>query len=354
MKIRAAILIIFAVLVGTLLGYFCAYTETYSVYALENTAEEGSEDDSNEEGDEVELPCIHAWDGGRTEVAAKCTSSGMKVFTCIHCGETQEETIPATGHNYEITVLKQATCSETGRKRYYCLNCGNEYDEVIPATSHNYKKTAVTGDPNYCVDWKYECQDCGEFYYELTGTEERAVHEISNASAFLDISPGCTTVGMRVGTCSVCGETGSVAVMPLGHEWIVESQTYDAETDKTTVYYFCSRCGENKAEEITAEEGGQSGIWVGLNGILNHVAEYYQNSIYGPYRDLMLMLFGIFAGVWGIPVGISYIIARKQDDKEKAKKMLVNFVVGIVVSFCLLVAAPFLVNVFMQIILSLT
>ena len=34
--------------------------------------------------------------------------------------------------------------------------------------------------------------------------------------------------------------------------------------------------------------------------------------------------------------------------------MLVNFVVGIVVSFCLLVAAPFLVNLFMQVILSLT
>ena len=67
----------------------------------------------------------------------------------------------------------------------------------------------------------------------------------------------------------------------------------------------------------------------------------------------MLMLFGILAGIWSIPIGVSYIIARKQDDKERARKMLVNFVVGIVIIFAILVAAPFIVSIFMQLILAL-
>ena len=141
----------------------------------------------------------------------------------------------------------------------------------------------------------------------------------------------------------------------LDHDWVVADQTFDEASNTTTVRYECSRCASTKSEQVKAESGGGGiGVSVDLSEILNRVAEYYQESIYGPYQSLLLMLFGIFAAIWGIPVGVSYIIARKQDDKEKAKKMLVNFVVGIVVSFCLLVAAPFLVNVFMQIILSLT
>ena len=141
----------------------------------------------------------------------------------------------------------------------------------------------------------------------------------------------------------------------LDHDWVVVDQIFDEVSNTTTVQYRCSRCTSTKSEQVKAEtDGGGIGVSVDLSEILNRVAEYYQESIYGPYQSLLLMLFGIFAAIWGIPVGVSYIIARKQDDKEKAKKMLVNFVVGIVVSFCLLVAAPFLENVFMQVILSLT
>lgn len=302
---------------------------------------------------EGEPPCPHAWDSGSTEKAPDCTHSGSKVLTCILCGEKITEPIQPLGHNYETAVIKEATCTETGKIRNYCLRCGTAYEEVVPATEHNYFKVEVDGNDYYCHDWKYECQDCGAFYYETTETEERTTHDVSNATALLETEPSCSSSGVRLGKCAACGEYGIMEIPALGHDWIVESQTYDAESGMTTVYYFCSRCNEIKTEQIEGEEGSL-GVSVDLSEILNRVAEYYQESIYGPYQSLLLMIFGIFAGIWGIPVGISYIIARKQDDKEKAKKMLVNFVLGIVVSFCLLVAAPFLVNVFMQIILSLT
>ena len=304
---------------------------------------------------EGEPPCPHAWDSGSTEKAPDCTHSGNKVLTCILCGEKITEPIQPLGHNYETAVIKEATCTETGKIRNYCLRCGTAYEEVVPATEHNYFKVEVDGNDYYCHDWKYECQDCDAFYYESTGTEERTTHDLSNATSTISQAPTCTASGIRAGTCALCGEEGSMEIPALDHDWVVVDQNFDEASNTTTVRYECSRCTSTKSEQVKAEtDGGGIGVSVDLSEILNRVAEYYQESIYGPYQSLLLMLFGIFAAIWGIPVGVSYIIARKQDDKEKAKKMLVNFVVGIVVSFCLLVAAPFLVNVFMQVILSLT
>mgnify|MGYP001852111418 FL=1 len=304
---------------------------------------------------EGEPPCPHAWDSGSTEKAPDCTHSGSKVLTCILCGEKITEPIQPLGHNYETAVIKEATCTETGKIRNYCLRCGTAYEEVVPATEHNYFKVEVDGNDYYCHDWKYECQDCDAFYYESTGTEERTTHDLSNATSTISQAPTCTASGIRAGTCALCGEEGSMEIPALDHDWVVVDQNFDEASNTTTVRYECSRCTSTKSEQVKAEtDGGGIGVSVDLSEILNRVAEYYQESIYGPYQSLLLMLFGIFAAIWGIPVGVSYIIARKQDDKEKAKKMLVNFVVGIVVSFCLLVAAPFLVNVFMQVILSLT
>ena len=304
---------------------------------------------------EGEPPCPHAWDSGSTEKAPDCTHSGSKVLTCILCGEKITEPIQPLGHNYETAVIKEATCTETGKTRNYCLRCGTAYEEVVPATEHNYFKVEVDGNDYYCHDWKYECQDCGAIYYESTETEERTTHDLSNATSTISQAPTCTASGIRAGTCALCGEEGSMEIPALDHDWVVVDQNFDEASNTTTVRYECSRCTSTKSEQVKAEtDGGGIGVSVDLSEILNRVAEYYQESIYGPYQSLLLMLFGIFAAIWGIPVGVSYIIARKQDDKEKAKKMLVNFVVGIVVSFCLLVAAPFLVNVFMQVILSLT
>ena len=43
-------------------------------------------------------------------------------------------------------------------------------------------------------------------------------------------------------------------------------------------------------------------------------------------------------------MGIAIIIANKNEDKVKAKKMLVNYGIGLVVIFAILVAVPYLVQ----------
>lgn len=54
----------------------------------------------------------------------------------------------------------------------------------------------------------------------------------------------------------------------------------------------------------------------------------------------MIYVFLATAGVWSIGMGIAMIIAKKNEEKEKAKKMLVNYCIGLVVIFVILVALP--------------
>ncbi len=54
--------------------------------------------------------------------------------------------------------------------------------------------------------------------------------------------------------------------------------------------------------------------------------------------------FSYTAGVWSIVMGIFFAIAQKNEDKEKARKMIKNYVIGLVVIFAILVACPYLVK----------
>ena len=51
------------------------------------------------------------------------------------------------------------------------------------------------------------------------------------------------------------------------------------------------------------------------------------------------------AGVWSIVMGVFFVIAQKNEDKEKARKMIKNYVIGLVVIFAILVACPYLVKI---------
>lgn len=50
----------------------------------------------------------------------------------------------------------------------------------------------------------------------------------------------------------------------------------------------------------------------------------------------MMWVFLGTAGVWSIFMGISVIIARKNEEKEKAKRMLVAYGIGMVFIFAIL------------------
>lgn len=79
----------------------------------------------------IEEPaCEHSWDKGQ-KTDATCTEDGQIVYTCILCGETRVDVIPAKGHDIK--------CSNTGWEEidndyhghtHACSRCGVKADEV--------------------------------------------------------------------------------------------------------------------------------------------------------------------------------------------------------------------------------
>ena len=57
----------------------------------------------------------------------------------------------------------------------------------------------------------------------------------------------------------------------------------------------------------------------------------------------MVYVFLATSGVWSVAMGVAIIMAQKNEE-AKAKKMLINYAIGMVAVFVILVAAPFLVK----------
>ncbi|HCX44725.1 MAG TPA: hypothetical protein DHN18_08830 [Oscillibacter sp.] len=116
----------------------------------------------------------HAFGDWEETTPATCTKDGVKTRTCA-CGETETQTIPATGHSFgEWTVTTPATCTKDGVETRSCA-CGETETRAIPATGHSFGEWTVTTPAT------------------------------------------CTTDGVESRTCSACGETETRAIPATGH-----------------------------------------------------------------------------------------------------------------------------------------
>jgi rubredoxin len=65
-------------------------------------------------------------------VKPSCTKSGRVTFLCKNCGYTyMENTAPATGHQYELSAMQEATTGWDGYKVYQCEKCKHSYTNKI-------------------------------------------------------------------------------------------------------------------------------------------------------------------------------------------------------------------------------
>ena len=93
--------------------------------------------------------------------------------------------------------------------------------------------------------------------------------------------------------------------------------------------YQCSVCQDTYVEEIKNE----------YQKVGNYI-EY----IFNEYQPYMVWIFIATSGIWSLAIGIAFIIAQKNEEKEKAKKMLINYLIGLIVIFSILVACPYLIR----------
>ena len=138
--------------------------------------------------DRADIICTahtHAFGDWEETTPATCTKDGVKTRTCA-CGETETQTIPATGHSFgEWTVTTPATCTADGVETRTCA-CGETETRTIPATGHTFGEWTVTT-PATCTADGVETRSCacGE-------TETRAIPATGHVDADND------------GKCDVC------------------------------------------------------------------------------------------------------------------------------------------------------
>ena len=218
-------------------------------------------------------------------VPPTCSEQGYTEYKCSQCGESKKDDYTeANGHSYQMTT-KPATCTEMGETVYTCEVCGFEYKEEGEYPSGHSYTTSITK------------------------------------------SPTCTEEGQRHYRCDKCGYEYTASIPATGHDYrITDEQNEDGSTKRV---YTCANCGDTYTQDL----GNQTEM------VTNYVEYLFEQ--YSPY---MIWVFLATAGVWSIFMGIMIIIAHKHEEKEKAKKMLVNYLVGLVIIFGILVAAPYLVR----------
>ena len=218
-------------------------------------------------------------------VAPTCTEEGYRGKKCRRCEDcVKTEILKAVGHKFTDSYFI-ATCEDEGYTLHTCLSCGNEYkDNIVPATGHDYETEVVR-------------------------------------------EPHCETEGERKFHCTKCEKEYYSDIPATGHNYeLTGTEEVNGENIRT---YVCTNCGA-----ITTQNMGEQ---------YEQVSSYI-GYLFGQYQPYMWWVLLATAGVWSIVMGVFFAIAQKNEDKEKARKMIKNYVIGLVVIFAILVACPYLVK----------
>ena len=257
-------------------------------------------------------------------VSATCTEKGGTVYTCTRCGTSYSggQTEPL-GHVY-VTETVAATCEEGGYTKHTCSRCGNSYtDNQSQPLGHNLIMTTKEATCTEFGMTVYICQVCGYEHIEENGAYPSG-HNYSN---FVIKAAACTEDGERRYVCDKCGDEYSEVISATGHIYAITDSS--SENGKTTRVYTCTACGDSYTQEL----GDQ----------YDEVTSYIED-LFEQYRPYMIWVFLATAAVWSIVMGVFFAIAHKNEDKAKAKKMLVNYFIGLIVIFAILVACPYLIR----------
>ena len=308
-----------------------------------------------------QIPALgHSFSVFVSSTSGNCTEAGTTVYKCSRCNQTRTTAGTPLGHNYSSTV-HAATCTGKGYTEHVCSRCKDSYkDKETAPLGHAYTTEIVEAtctEGGYTV---YKCMRCEDSY------ESDFVEAFGHEFKEQETQPTCTEAGGSYHICTVCGyEYQSDIILPSGHSYESEVIRTATCTEDGERHYHCTKCGneytkiipafghtyeiidEQKDEEKTLRTYicttcGES-YTEDLGNQYEKVTSYieYLFNLYSPY---MIWVFLGTSGGWSVAMGVAMIIARKNEEKEKAKRMLVNYGIGLIVIFSILVACPYLVR----------
>ena len=199
----------------------------------------------------------------KTVTDATCTEDGKIVYTCA-CGDSYEEVIKATGHQYGEPMTENATCEDAGSITRTCEICGHKDVTEIPATGHAYKQTAIkeaTCEQEGSVT--YTCENCNDSYTETLPQKDHEYYELSRQDAT------CTKDGKVIKVCDYCGDTLRETIPATGHdegEWVTTKEPeLGVNGEKSRK---CTKCGyilETRPLDMLLTDGTDSVYYVTLD-----------------------------------------------------------------------------------------
>ena len=106
----------------------------------------------------------HTWDEGRVTKPASETEEGIKLFSCVVCGEEKSQNIPVLGHTHKHSgSIAAPTCTERGYTIHSCA-CGDSYiDSYVDAVGHSWNEGEITKLPTITAEGEknFLCTVCG-------------------------------------------------------------------------------------------------------------------------------------------------------------------------------------------------
>ena len=171
----------------------------------------------------------HIWKKTGT-VAATCTDTGKTEYTCTVCGQTKTTTIKALGHKYETVSTDDATCTTPKTVHKECTRCHDKKDETSgEALGHNWR-TSSDKNSKTCIRCK-------------------TTHIHTWDEGKYSVEPTCKDAGKKLFTCTDCGDTKTVAVKSLGHDYQLVRTDPATCTTPAINHYTCSRCEDTVDQE---------------------------------------------------------------------------------------------------------
>ena len=235
-------------------GYYPVYYEITYSYSGESMTENGvsyvwllADNSSDVTVSGTETPHVHDYRFLET-VRPTCTELGYDRFQCSGCGALQKTNyVPATGHDYDTIVIREASCQQGGLELHMCKNCGSYYTESTSMIYHTYTTNIVPATCTMNGYTEHICIDCG--YKYITDLTPLAKHDYREKVT----SPTCKARGFTTYTCADCGDTyvsDYTDKIPHDYEAVVTEPTC---TTMGFTTYTCRDCGDTYVSDYTEE-----------------------------------------------------------------------------------------------------
>ena len=200
----------------------------------------------------------HDYEFTKTITAATCTAEGTELHTCSICGGTTEVTVDAKDHSYgDFVIDKAATYTEAGEKSKYCSVCGDRTEiTVIPmleVCTHSYTytstKTAAT-----CTSEGVDIHTCSKCGATTEVATAKAAHEYGGFE--MDVVPSYTSTGEMSKHCKNCDARIEITTLPkltCTHSYEYTKTVREATcTSEGVELHTCTICGGTT--EVTTEK----------------------------------------------------------------------------------------------------